>query len=463
MDLDFLYQQIQSYKDEFKVIIKVYVDKINILENINNDLKIANEKLVIANEQEIKNSEVLDEELNEEYQEIERIFSDFIEQKIKQQYDELSDLKEQIVMYKIELSDLKDQNCNYEQVITELTKKDDNLNILQKELTKKDDNLNILQKELNKKDDNLNILQKELNKKDDEIHYLKEQLNNPVKKYKLIDWIPKDKIDIQILSKNYSIFDLLYKNESYDFLMNTSLLTTLSHIQKYSKEYRPGFCTCSGGNMCNFHRSIKQYGDKLMHSPYIVIPVKDHQFEKFFNKSFNDNILNCLKNEGEYKILNNISYPYDTDIWNVPSKENIDDIISDIKSYGYDQNKINELWNKLSLHQNKKAIDILKNEYLKHDSKINMKYLSINPLAIDILEIEYNKPNCTIDWKNLSANPKAINILKKEYVKPNCRISWKELSSNPCAMEILKTEYFKTNCKIIWERFWLNPSIVEIR
>ena len=190
MDLDFLYQQIQSYKDEFKVIIKVYVDKINILENINNDLKIANEKLVIANEQEIKNSEVLDEELNEEYQEIERIFSemnyqnddDFIEQKIKQQYDELSDLKEQIVMYKIELSDLKDQNCNYEQVITELTKKDDNLN----------------------------ILQKELNKKDDEIHYLKEQLNNPVKKYKLIDWIPKDKIDIQILSKNYSIFDLLY-------------------------------------------------------------------------------------------------------------------------------------------------------------------------------------------------------------------------------------------------------------
>ena len=435
MDLDFLYQQIQSYKDEFKVIIKVYVDKINILENINNDLKIANEKLVIANEQEIKNSEVLDEELNEEYPEIERIFSDFIEQKIKQQYDELSDLKEQIVMYKIELSDLKDQNCNYEQVITELTKKDDNLN----------------------------ILQKELNKKDDEIHYLKEQLNNPVKKYKLIDWIPKDKIDIQILSKNYSIFDLLYKNESYDFLMNTSLLTTLSHIQKYSKEYRPGFCTCSGGNMCNFHRSIKQYGDKLMHSPYIVIPVKDHQFEKFFNKSFNDNILNCLKNEGEYKILNNISYPYDTDIWNVPSKENIDDIISDIKSYGYDQNKINELWNKLSLHQNKKAIDILKNEYLKHDSKINMKYLSINPLAIDILEIEYNKPNCTIDWKNLSANPKAINILKKEYVKPNCRISWKELSSNPCAMEILKTEYFKTNCKIIWERFWLNPSIVEIR
>ena len=451
MDLDFLYQQIQSYKDDFKVMIKAYVDKITILENINNDLKIANEKLVIANEklvitneQEIKNSKVLDEELNEEYQEIERIFSemnyqndnDFIEQKIKQQYDELSDLKEQIVMYKIELSDLKDKNCNYEQVITEL----------------------------NKKDDNLNILQKELNKKDDEIHYLKEQLNNPVKKYKLIDWIPKDKIDIQILSKNYGIFDLLYKNESYDFLMNTSILQQLGNIQKLSQEFfKRGVCTCSGGNKCGYHGSIRPYGDKLMYSPYIVVPIDENQFEKFFNKSFNDNILNCLKNEGEYKISNNISNPYDTPIWYVPSEENINDIIRDIKRNSVVKEKINDVWCQLSSYPDQKAIDILKSEYSKHDSKIDIRFLSMNPLAIDILEIEYNKPDCKIDWKNLSGNPKAINILKKEYVKPNCRISWKELSSNPCAMEILKTEYFKTNCKIIWERFWLNPSIVEIR
>jgi predicted DNA binding CopG/RHH family protein len=199
------------------------------------------------------------------------------------------------------------------------------------------------------------------------------------------------------------------------------------------------------------------------HSPYIVVPIKENQFEKFFNKSFNDNILNCLKNEGEYKISNNISNPYDTPIWYVPSEENINDIIRDIKRNSVVKEKIDDLWRQLSSYPDQKAIDILKSEYSKHDSKIDIRFLSMNPLAIDILEIEYNKPDCKIDWKNLSGNPKAINILKKEYVKPNCRISWKELSSNPCAMEILKTEYFKTNCKIIWERFWLNPSIVEIR
>jgi len=121
--------------------------------------------------------------------------------------------------------------------------------------------------------------------------------------------------------------------------------------------------------------------------------------------------------------------------------------IEDEKDIGEDalinldrEDKIN--WPDLSINPN--AIELLK----ENENKIDWTFLSLNPNAIELLKANPNE----IEWAYLSANPnpEAIELLK---ANPE-EIDWIELSGNPNAIELLKANPTKIN----WGGLSSNPN-----
>jgi hypothetical protein len=123
-------------------------------------------------------------------------------------------------------------------------------------------------------------------------------------------------------------------------------------------------------------------------------------------------------------------------------------------------NKKHIYYRKLSGNPNPDAIELLKQRLKVNPRVADWKTLSGNPYAIDLLTLpEYYEK---IDWAFFSGNIGAIEILKEEYKKEDSKICWKALSGNPSACDILKEEYVKKKSKICWKALSGNPSACDI-
>jgi hypothetical protein len=255
-------------------------------------------------------------------------------------------------------------------------------------------------------------------------------------KYILRDWIPLNKIRWEFLSSNIYAIDFLSipKNRVYinwEFLSQNPNAIDFLALPKNRERID---------------------WDELMENPnaidFLCLPDnKKHIYYRKLSGNPNPDAIELLKQRlkvnprvADWKTLS--GNPYAIDLLTLPEYyENID-------------------WAIFS--GNIGAIEILKEEYKKEDSKICWKALSGNPSACDILKEEYAKKKSKICWKALSGNPSACDIiraqLKKDIRKVRSKICWKALSGNPSACDILKENIDK----IDWTALSYNPNAIHL-
>lgn len=283
----------------------------------------------------------------------------------------------------------------------------------------------------------------------DIIFYILDFIVEP--KYKLLEWIPTDKIDNYYLQHNINsitIIENLYKEKKYGEINHYALAKI--HGELAMKIFKN---TLTNNKLFLMH---------LLSSNPSAIPILEKYIRhiNWCNLSANPNAIHLMEKyiNGDYESillktqLNKLDWTYLSGNPNaIPILEkNIDKIdwmqlSANPNAISLIEKNINKVyWSYLSSNPN--AIPILE----KNIDKINWPYLSGNPNAISILEKNIDK----IDWCRLSANPKAISIIEKHTDK----IDWYKLSANPNAIAILKNH----KDKIVWSQLLTNPSIFEI-
>jgi len=276
-------------------------------------------------------------------------------------------------------------------------------------------------------------------------------------KYVLKDWILKENLIFDTLSKNPNAIDLLKNNETKLYWPYISMNPNAIEILK---------------------KNTNKIDWKIL--------------------SGNPNAIKLLEN----KILEENSLGY-KELYNLHSSKKIDwfelsknpKAIKLIKKY---KNKIDWKIDWKGLSENPNAIKLLEKKIIEenemdieefnnldYSKTISRNMLSSNPKAVGLL-IKYD----IIDWKYLSENPhpKAIKLLKKKINKENKmtqeqlnrldesnKISWRLLSKNPNAIELLKKKIKKENKmtqgqldsldesnKIYWSYISMNPNAIEL-
>ena len=253
-------------------------------------------------------------------------------------------------------------------------------------------------------------------------------------KYTLRDWIPHDKLNYDMLSKNPN---------AVDFLIENKIKLNWAHL---SENTNPKAIELLEANPDEI------YWEQLSANPSAIKLLKA-------NKD-NIRLIQLSENPNAIELL----------------RERID----------IENKSTNLRWGEricwVTLSANPNAIELLEDNL----QKIDLANLSTNPNAIQLLKA--NKD--IIDWPELSRNPNAIELLAEKieeekemdrlhYTK---RIDWGMLSMNPNAIELLKENMGKINWemlsknpnpkaiellkanpkKIDWEYLSANPSAIEL-
>ena len=293
-------------------------------------------------------------------------------------------------------------------------------------------------------------------------------------KYVLRDWVPKEKLDIFILSGNNAATQLLMEQADYEYTLSQEEYDKLEEEKKIS-----WMRLCVNEEAIDI---LKKYPSKILWA--------------YLSSSKNQQAVDMIKERMEYEKMNVPDIEEDNRIWYNPFCDNENSEIMELvkKRIEYEDGLSKEEYENLDvldtldwsyLSANPSAIEILKNnidmidwvslssntnpeaihllrERAKEESKMSKKnykiwrnkidwdVLSVNPIAIDLLRENPHK----INWEYLSENPNAIKFLE-EY--PNA-IDWSTLSGNPNAIELLKA-----NPKNIdWYMLCKNPNAIEL-
>jgi hypothetical protein len=259
------------------------------------------------------------------------------------------------------------------------------------------------------------------------------------KPLKLLDWIPKDKLNWYWICKN---------NKNMNYI-----------LQNYDKIDWKGL---SGNTHPTAIKLLENNQDKINWHGISHNENAIHILEKNIDKikwdvfSYNKNspILFLKYPDFIHKIYWDTHFIYRNSLYN--------EIFDKYHEKYFD--KIN--WNKMSMYSNNislmsKYIDKLNWEYLscnihavelleKHQNKIYWELLSQNINAIKLLENNIDK----LDWLRLSQNKNAIHILEKYPL----RINYHHLSINENAIHILE----KNVDKISWKMLLYNNKADEL-
>jgi hypothetical protein len=257
-------------------------------------------------------------------------------------------------------------------------------------------------------------------------------LNNFVK-YKLLDWIPIEKLDWSKLSENPNAIYLLEANK--DKIDWTGLSSNPSpraiHLLETNKDKIHWYGLSRNPNAIHLLETNedKIYWETLSRNPNAIYLLEENLDKiDWRGLSFNPNAINLLEANKD-----NINW---TGLSGNPSpgaihllEENLDKID----------------WRMLSENPSPGAIHLLE----KNLDKIDWYSLSRNPNAIHLLEKNLDK----INWWCLSLNPNAIHLIEANFDE----IDWWCLSKNPNAIHLLEANQYK----IDWERLSQNPSIFK--
>jgi len=319
----------------------------------------------------------------------------------------------------------------------------------------------------------------------EQIEELKNRNNKSKFEYKLLPWIPRNRLDSEGLSRNPNSIDYLEKNP-YE-------------VDWYTLSQNPNAISILGKNLNNINWQYLSANPNAIH----ILEENNLDNVNWSLLSRNPNAIHILENNLDkvnwYWLSENPNAIHileenpDKVNWSLLSRnpnaihlleENLDKV--DWKQLSKNPNAISILENNLNMvdwlvvcsNPNPKIIPFLeRNLDLNTLSQAQLKRLSANPNAIPILQYRLDK----VDWKQLSKNPNAISILENNlnmvdwlvvcsnpspkiipFLEENLDLNrlseaqWKQLSKNPNAIPILKNTNFNL---IDWKEFSANPSI----
>jgi hypothetical protein len=230
-----------------------------------------------------------------------------------------------------------------------------------------------------------------------------------MKKFKLLPWIPLEKLDWNNLSLNPNAIELLKEhpeNIRWDYLAGCT--NDIDFLIENCKNHNIWYWLSENPNdkaiellrknlkRIDWYCLAENPNDKAIE---LLLENPDKIYWYWFSSNTNDKAVELLK-----KFPNKIS-------WFRLSKNS-----NGIQLLLENPDKID--WHSLSRNTNPQAIELLK----ANPKKIDWCGLSRNPSAIDLLKANPEK----ISWYYLSTNPKAIDLLKANPEK----ISWENLSAN---------------------------------
>ena len=252
--------------------------------------------------------------------------------------------------------------------------------------------------------------------------------------YKIVDWVPQSKLDINGLSSNPKALDYIINKYGYTAVVKTRMF----HMNPNSTMYFE-----NETDRCNWY--LQPYWANLCMNPtaYNLIMYKIN-VEK-----------NSIMAISPYQKVNWSCIPRNACMY--PFLDKLED------SDKYDINNIALNPNPLCLNIIRKlplTQKLLSNacmndfydimpfiyEHIEKLSESDWKLLSSNKYAILLLEKNIDK----IDWKNLSSNQNACHLIEGNLDK----IDWHVLSSNAGALHILE----KNIDKISWMNFLRNTN-----
>lgn len=347
----------------------------------------------------------------------------------------------------------------------------------------------------------------------------KSLLNN----YKLLEWVPHEKLNNFFISSNPNAIDFLIlpQNKKYiDWGQLSSINTTQKAINFFKEKIEAYIKRRNSTKIDNntldliYGLSKNPEALELLTLPQIIDRISWEQLSGNTNPKAIE-LLKTKPEEIDWKQLSMNPAPeaikllqanHDDIDWNNLSSNKSLGAIEILKAE-YNNNPNSKKINWYVLSSNPYAIDLLidKNdidwvEFSKIQSpkaikileanpeKICWETLSGNPYAINLIKErikyenslskeEYDNLQKIIDWEILSSNPKAITLIKNKLEKEKKlsleeyndlldseKISWDELSGNPNAIKLLKAEYNKNpnSTKINWKKLSANPSIFTI-
>lgn len=295
-------------------------------------------------------------------------------------------------------------------------------------------------------------------------------------KYKLLDWIDKEKLEWNTLSLNPNAIEMFEGNEekliwhrvvklenAISFIKkNLNRLDDLAWL-KLNTNSNAINILLSNKNKINISKLCKNKSKD-------AIIILEEYINKFGQYDEKINIFSLYKNPSAVDILNKyyvnknnhshfIERSYSALMLYNPNFMQIDILSNDI-NYILKHNTIIGL-----IENQNEELKPLLIQYIDYaiDQKLYAsmsKSICICEIYIDKLHIFDNNgylidPSKTfmIDWRYISKNPYAIKIIEKNLDK----INWTYVSQNPSAIHILKANKNKIN----WCFFSLNPSIFE--
>lgn len=276
----------------------------------------------------------------------------------------------------------------------------------------------------------------------------------------LLEWIPKDRLNIDFLCKNPNALSVVEEIEDkrWDLILQNYGMGSL-----LLKEYRENgtvkfntFFQFYEHNMWYEQVSNKEKLYFLCINP-TAIPIIEDIYKKnpdddridWYNLCLNENAIHIIEEEMKRNI-SNIKWGFlcaNPEAIHIIEKQDIKKI------------------NMYSLSKNPNAKSLLEKQYITDKKKLEWKKICSNPGAISIIEKEYENDNDSpfIKWTELSGNINAKNILIKEYERnEGIKFNWYSICQNPCAISIIEKELEKQASNIWWTSLCSNPEAIHI-
>lgn len=242
--------------------------------------------------------------------------------------------------------------------------------------------------------------------------------------YKLLDWIPEEKLDYNHLSSNPRALKIIEKNIDK---INWHLLSE---------------------NPCAIE--LLENNKELI--DWSFLPLNPHAInliEKELNKLDNFDLKNMRYDQRGIPILSDIMLIDDLSLLACNRNRKVIDLVLKYCKI-LNCHELNYAICNV-LYTNPSAYDV-KNQFGTLHPIVRWILLSNNPAAIS--EIEKNLDN--VDWFLLCENPAAIHIIERNLHRD--KIDWNMLSKNPAAIHILENNLDKVD----WDLLCKNPAAIPI-
>lgn len=261
-------------------------------------------------------------------------------------------------------------------------------------------------------------------------------------KYELREWVPFDKLNKSLLSKNYNAIDYLKKNK------------TLIDYKKLSANTNPDAIELLRAQIKIDPNSIDW--EELSKNPNAIQLLQENE-QRINWVAFCCNpapeTIAILKKKLEENPTNRNLYRN----WSSLSSNISDEAIAYLKE------NMDEIdWKTLSGNTNLEAIKLLKEKVLTgRIDDLDWNKICSNKNAFDIImyALKY-KPHYIINrWSSVACNTskEVIKIMEWKLKDDPEKISWGELSKNPSAIKIL----LENADKIVWSSFSSNTNIIN--